>query len=445
MRVKELLNITQGEVLKYSKGLEKEIRGFSIDSRTIKKGEVFIAIVGKEKNGHDYLEEVIKHKPSCLIVSEEVNIKTSIPIIFVSDTLISLHQIASYYRKNFDGLVIAVTGSCGKTTTKEMLSHLLETKYKVLKSEKNYNNHIGVPLTLLALTNDYDIAIIECGTNHPGELEVLGDLVKPDMVLITNIGLSHVGHFKNKRAILKEKLSIQKNMDNGVLIVNGDDSLLRRVKSKKLEVYKTYNHNSVVRLKTVYCFFDYSEINIEYMNRSYQLNLNLPGKGMVDNLLLCLECALFLNLDMDILTESVKTFESKEHRLEKFELKNNNYLIDDCYNASYESMVSLLQIIKPISKRKLIILGEMKELGIHSKRLHRKIVKLLKKIDNKEVILIGDEFESLASKYNFLWFKNSDDAIQKLKEYHLKDTVIAVKGAHSLNLKELCNYIKECF
>ncbi len=446
MKIRELITIVQGHSTSSKKSLEHEIKEIKIDSRMVKKGDAFVALQGKEKDGHNYIAEVLKKKPSCIIVREDFKVKATIPVIYVKNTLDSLHKLAMYHRRHFDGIVVAVTGSCGKTTTKDLLSHLLQTKYKVLKSEKSYNNHIGVPLTLLKLTNDYDILVIECGTNHPKELDVLGRLVKPDLVLITNIGTSHIGNFKNKKAILKEKLSLTTTMDEGVLILNGDDPLLRKVKKKGLEIYKTYNRKSILNLKAVYCFFERSIIQFEYLNRDYHIEFLYPGKGMVDNLLLSIECALFLNIDINALLESIRTVSLSNKRLEKISLKNHNYLINDTYNASYESMKGLLDILKPLPEQKIMILGDMKELGIYSKRFHQKIGKQLKKIENKKVYLVGEECKAIAKQdQNFQWFKNNEDLIQALKKETWKDSVIAVKGAHAMHLDEVCEAIIDCY
>lgn len=445
MKIKELISIVQGQCEVNKRRQEYKVGKIVIDSRMVKKGDVFIALVGKTKDGHDYISEVLKKKPSCIIVNKTFKVKTSIPVIHVSDTLEALHSIAKYKRKHFDGVVIAVTGSCGKTSTKEMISHLLEIKYRVLKNEKNYNNHIGVPLTLLKLTNDYDILVIECGTNHPGEMEVLGRLVKPDMVVVTNIGTSHIGNFKNKRAILKEKMKLIDTMEDGVLIVNGDDPLLRKVKHSGIEIYQTFNRHSVIHLKTIYCLFEYSLITFEYMNQVYEIELSIPGKGMVDNFLLALECALFLNVDINQIINHIPTLELDTGRLEKKVLSHGNILINDCYNASFESMISLLSILKPLPQHKVFILGDMKELGKHSDRYHRKVVKLLKKIKNKEVMLVGEAFKKVVpSDDPFFWFSSNDDLLKALSTKKYQDTIIAIKGAHSMNLEEISTYFKDC-
>lgn len=446
MEINEIVSIVNGTCHITNKKGSRKIKNIVIDSRKVKKGDVFIAIVGKEKNGHDYIKDVLKNKPACIIVNEHTQVKTSIPVIYVKDTLQALHDLARYKRKQFGGVVLAVTGSCGKTSTKEMLAHLLGTKYRVLKTEKNYNNHIGVPLTLLKLTNDYDVLVIECGTNHPGELKTLGSLVEPDMVVITNIGTSHIGNFKNKKAILKEKLSLVDFMKEGVLFLNGDDKLLRKVKQKKVEIYSTYNRKSVIHLKTVYCFFDRSEIVFEYMNQEYYIKLHCPGKGMVDNFLLALECSLFLNVDIFKLIEKIATLPEPKGRLEKIPLNHGNILLNDCYNASFESMKGLLQILKPLDQNKIIILGDMKEVGTHSEKLHKKIGKQLQRIENKEVYLLGEEFKNIVSlDETFKWFEDIDSLIKTLRTSHFKDSVIAVKGAHSMNLIRVCDMLKDYY
>lgn len=446
MNLRELNEIIQGKGTWSKKQENKSIGEVVIDSRKVHKGDVFFALVGKSKDGHDYLKEVLKKKPSCIVINDSFEIETTVPIIRVDDTLTALHCLAAYYRKNFNGIVIAITGSCGKTSTKDMLAHLLESKYNVLKNEKNYNNHIGVPLTLLKLNPTVDVLVIECGTNHPGELEVLGKLVEPDITIITNIGTSHIGNFKTQKAIFKEKVSLIKTMEDGIAIINGDDPLLRKFRSKKVEVYQTYNRNSIISLKSAYCSFLKSQIIFEYMNRTYEVDLQIPGKGMVDNLLLAIECSLFLNVDINHLLERIETLPPIEQRLEKIDLSKNNCLIDDCYNASFESMVNLLQILRPLPEHKVIILGDMKELGASSTKLHHNIGKQLKKIENRDVFLIGDEFKKICSlDRTFHWYPDMDSLMKGISTCSWKDSVIAVKGSHAMELSKVCDYIKDYY
>ena len=437
-----LLNkIVDGKFVRKVKN--KKIGKISIDTRTLKKGEVFLAFKGKNLDGHNFIKKALKKKPSCIIISKPIKIKTKIPVIMVSDTNEAFFEIAKYYRNQFKGVVIGITGSCGKTSTKEMLNYILKDKYKVVCNEKNYNNKIGVSLTLLNLKENTQILIVECGSNHSGEMEEIAGLVKPDIVIITNIGTSHIGNFGSKKNIFKEKLALTHFMTEGVLFLNGDDKLLSKVKKKNIEVYKTYNRNSIIELRQLCCLKDNSIIIFSYNNKDYEFNIPLFSKGMIDNLLLVIECCLFLNIDIRDIENKVKRLESFKSRQQKIILKKDNILIDDCYNASYESVIELLKNIKLYDQKKIIILGSMKELGKYSILYHKKLAKVLKKIKNKEVFLIGEETKIIKkinkSSYYF-------DSLESLKEYFINNNfshvLFVVKGANSNNLKKIVETLK---
>ena len=217
-----LLQIVDGKYL--NKGTKRKINEIKIDSRKINKNDVFIALKGSNFDGHDYVKDAIKSKASAIIVNRKIDIKTNVPIILVKDTYDSLIKIGTFFRNKFDIPVIAVTGSCGKTTTKELIYTILSKKYKVLKSEKNYNNHIGIPLTLTKLSNEYDACVLEIGMNHFSEISKLSKMVKPNIGIITNIGTSHIGNLGSQKNILKAKMEILDGMKDGLLILNGKDS-----------------------------------------------------------------------------------------------------------------------------------------------------------------------------------------------------------------------------
>lgn len=440
-----LLNkIVDGKFVKQVKN--REVGKISIDTRTLKKGEVFLAFKGKKLDGHDYIKDALKKKPSCIIVSKPVKVKTKIPIIIVNNTNEAFFEIARYYRSQFKGVVIGITGSCGKTSTKEMLNYILKDKYRVVCNEKNYNNKIGVSLTLFNLKENTQILIVECGTNHSGEMREIATIVRPDIVIITNIGTSHIGNFGSKKNIFKEKMDLTRFMDEGVLFLNGDDKLLTTVKKKNIDVYKTYNRNSIIELKQICCLKDNSIISFCYNNKDYEFDIPLFSKGMIDNLLLVIECCLFLNIDISYIENKLKKLESFKSRQQKISLKSDNILIDDCYNASYESVIELLKNIKLYDQKKIIILGGMKELGKHSISYHKRVAKVLKKIKNKELFLIGDETK-IIQKINkgSYYFNNLDDLKEYFYNNNFSHVLFVVKGANSNNLKEVVKLLKAIY
>ena len=423
---------------------DKNVGKISIDSRTLKKGDVFLAFKGKNFDGHKFIKKVLKKRPSCLIVSKPIKIKTKIPIITVNDTNEAFFKLAKYYRNQFQGVVIGITGSCGKTSTKEMLNYVLKDKYRVICNEKNYNNKIGVSLTLFNLTENTQILIVECGTNHSGEMKEITQIVKPDIVIITNIGTSHIGNFGSKRKIFREKLELSSLMNEGVLFVNGDDKYLTRLKKKNLEIYKTYNRNSIIELKKICCMVDSSIINFIYNNKEHELEIPLFSKGMIDNALLVIECCLFLNVKIDEIINKLKNLKCINSRQQKIFLKNDNILIDDSYNASYESVISLINNIKLYDQKKIIIVGSMKELGKYSCLYHKKVAKELKKVKNKEIFLIGKDTK-IIKKINksSRYFENLDDLKDYFTNNYYNHVLFVVKGANSNNLSKLVSLLKD--
>jgi len=232
--IDEIKNITKGKYLNESQGTSR-IKGVSIDSRTTKNNYLFLAIKGHRLDGHRFIGDAIKKGARVILVSKNVSSQKGITIIKVKDTTLALGQLASFHRDRFDIPVIAVTGSCGKTTTKEMIAAVLETKYRVLKNPMTHNNQYGVPLSLLKLKKIHQIAILELGTNAPGEISYLAGLTKPTVAVFTNIGESHLQGLKNIAGVFKEKIQLIKHLKGcGHIIYNGDDPSLKRIKNLRI-------------------------------------------------------------------------------------------------------------------------------------------------------------------------------------------------------------------
>lgn len=437
MNVLEIIKITDGTLIRKYK--EKEIQTIKIDSRKIEKGDAFLAI----SSGHDYIKEAVKNGATLLIVDRDIEIHKKVNIIKVEDSIEALQKIASYIRQKYNPIVIGITGSVGKTTTKEMLYRILSKKFNVIKNEGNENNHIGVPKTLLKINDDTDIVITEMGMNHEGEIQKLSMLAKPDIAIITNIGTSHIGNMKSKKNICNEKLQIVSGMEDGILVINQDDPCLKKV--KKLNNAIVYRVGTKEDADLVAYDVREADIGIEsliYIDDKEYI-LQAISKPFLLNKLLVIQTALFFEISIqDILTE-IEYFIMTNNRLERFEVSDIE-VISDCYNASLESFTNVLDIIKKEKKEKILILGDILELGKYSKNIHQKLGKKIKKIKNCKLILVGESVKYIY-KYNkkrSILCNNNDEIKKLILLSNLRDKIILIKGSHGIHLEEITNFIK---
>ncbi len=437
MTAKELQNIVKGELLSGNSSLK--IKGFSVDTRVLQKNEAFVALSSHQSDGHAYIKEAILKKASCIIVTKDVDIKTKIPIIKVASTYEALFDIGKYYRKKYPILYIGITGSNGKTTTKELLYTILSKKYHILKTEKNYNNHIGIPLTLSHLSDVHEIALIEMGMNHQGEIEKLSQLVEPHIGIITNIGVSHIGNLGSQKNIYKAKLEITKNLSDGILLVNGDDKYLKKVKStKKYDVIHCGCHSSYhLKPYHVKSTMENLTFSLNYRERVYTVKVPVLGSHFLADIMLAIETSLLLGFTMEEILLAIKEYKPSDKRMKMIE-KNNYKIIDDCYNASYDSFKGFIHIVKGLKEDKIIVVGDMLELGKYSKKYHLKLKKQLKKIKNCQILLIGDETKYIKGK-NMIHFEKNEDVISFLKKQNLSHHVIAFKASRAMHLEDIIN------
>lgn len=374
------------------------INNIVTNSNEVTKGDIFLCI----NSGYKYIDKAIKNGCVAIIINEDINVNYDILTIKVKDTIKSLGLIASYIRSKFKGTLIAITGSMGKTTTKELLGHILSKFDKTLISEGSINNHIGIPNLLLKLNNSYKYVVLELGTNHIGEIKYLTDITRPDISIITNIGYSHIGNFETIDNILKEKLNIKYK----TLIVNGEDKYL-----KDVNAIKVYNND-----------YEYEP----YIN-FYKMNYNLVIK--------VLELLNYNYEDFKIYLDSFRNISSRMNVISK----NNKVIIDDAYNASYDSIMSGLKFIKKYN-RQIIVLSEILEIGNYNNMLYKNIFDYIKNNYNDYIVLtIGESLKE----YNKLHFDNLNDIANYLNNMnYYEGDVIYIKGSHSYNLSSLIKDIE---
>ena len=370
--IKEIIEATQGELIQGS--AKAQVRSVCIDSRIVKKGELFIAVKGDIFDGHDFTNAVIAKGVRVLLVHKPIVVKNSkVSIVCVKDTIRALGDIARFHRLRFKVPVIALTGSAGKTTTKEMIAAVLSRKYKVLKNEGTQNNHIGVPLTLLKLKLAHQIVVLECGTNQPGDIEWLADVVRPDVAVFTNIGESHLEKLKTIRGVIKEKWKLTSLMGpQGTVIINADDLLLfRQIDQKNGFKIISYGMKAKADCKA-------SVPNIvkgRYLNfcvNTRIVELNSCGVNNVYNALAALSCGILFKVPFKDIILALKSFEFPQGRGQILRL-GQGWLINDSYNANPVSMRSALQTLQAIETRqqRIFVVADMLELGFRSKVLHQ--------------------------------------------------------------------------
>lgn len=426
MNLEKIINITGGTLLNKYKNIK--INDFKIDTRNLKKHDCYIAIKGKKYDGNDFIND--KLKCSCVITTKDIKLK-KIPVIKVNDTYDTLFKLGKYYRSNYKNKVICITGSNGKTTLKELISSILKTKYKVLKNEGNKNNIIGVFGTLKKLNNNYNYAIFELGMNHKKEIEKLSLMTMPTTALITNIGSSHIGNLGSRKNIFKAKMEITTSL-TGDLIVNGDSKYLNKVKAYKCGT--KYNNDLIAY--NIYLTKDKLLFNI-YLDKEYEVEFNQPTKDYISIILEAIKIGIDNNIKIDDILNTIKNYKAYDKRLNKI-YKDNYIIIDDTYNASYESVKCGISTLNKINNDKIIILADMLELGKYSKKYHKKINNILKKISNKQVLTVGNYTKYIKS----IHFNNNQELIKYINKLDLNNKYIYLKGSNSMRLYEVVDYLK---
>lgn len=442
LTLNEILKATKGEII-IDKGY-KSFKSLSTDTRKIEKDSIFVALKGENFNGNKFAEEAGEKGASIVIVDElewiSQNIKST--VIRVKNTRDALLDLAKFYREKLGVKIIAVTGSTGKTSTKDILAALLSKKYKVFKTKGNFNNEVGLPLMIFSMDESYDIAILEMGMSNFNEIHRLANAGRPDIALITNIGISHIENLKSRENILKAKMEITDffNKDS-VLIVNGNDDLLKNLKSSKYKIIKTtINGNGDINGENLKVGIKESSFIIELKNKRKEFTLPLPGKHNIENCLLGIAAGLNLGLSIEEMEEGLKNLEKTSMRLEILNTKSFT-IVNDCYNASPSSMKSSIDTVKSINgKRKIAILGTMKELGEFSYEAHKEVGEYGKNNDIDIIMVCGDYSEGFVegfSKDTAYKFENKEDLIKALKDKVKENDVILVKASRAMKFEDI--------
>ncbi len=449
MTFKEMLNAIDGEVI-----VQKEEANFNklcIDTRKVEKDNVFLAIKGANFNGNDFAIKALESGASVAIIDEvkfdEQDAQGKGTIIKVKNTREALLNLAKFYREKLGLKVVGVTGSTGKTSTKDLIAALLSDKYKVFKTKGNFNNDIGLPLMILELTSDYDVAVLEMGMSSLGEIELLASVARPDIGVITNIGLSHIENLKTQENILKAKMEISTffNKEN-VLIVNGEDKLLQNISSNVFKVKKIgYNHEYDVYASNIILREEETEFLAHAFGEEAVFNLPMAGKHNVLNTMLAIEVSECLGVSFKQMVKGLENLEATSMRLQVVK-KQGLTIINDCYNASPDSMKSSLDVLSAYKNgRRVAILGDMYELGDESEKAHYEVGKYAKdKVDT--LIVIGGYIKNFKDGFdsdNIIMYNTKEECIKELENIVKLDDVVLIKASRGVKLEDVVKKLEE--
>jgi UDP-N-acetylmuramoyl-tripeptide--D-alanyl-D-alanine ligase len=453
LTLREILDATGGEVIK--KGKEVTYSAVSIDTRTIGLNSIFIALKGANFNGNTFSSEAsFKGARICIIdemCTQVQSFHEDTYVIKVSNGQKALLNLAKYYRTKLKIKVIGITGSTGKTSTKDLVAAALSSKYKVFKTKGNFNNEIGLPLMIFNITDDYDIAVLEMGMSNFGEIHNLTDVARPDIAIITNIGVSHLEFLKTRENILKAKLEITDFFNQyNTLIINNDNDLLNKIYTDTYKVMRVgfeERDNDFFALK--YMLYDDAvnfTLHEKYENKDFEFNINIIGKHNISNSLLAIACGVKLGLSYEELQEGFRNIEFTSMRLDI--IKGDKFtLIDDSYNASPDSMKAAIDVLASIGgKRKVAVLGTMKELGKEAFNLHKEVGEYAK-FKNIDLLLCVGEFEGAyraGYKINgkIITFSSNEDISDYLERNILQGDCILIKASRSMKFETIVNKLK---
>ena len=453
MQISEVIKATGGNLL--SGDSAQFITGVITDSRKVEPGNLFVALIGENHDGHDYIDIAISRGAGAVLISRQVEnlvapkSQLSVASIYVPDTLKALQSLAAYYISLFSLKKIAVTGSTGKTTTKDMLHAIFSEKYKTIKTQGNYNNHIGLPLTIFSIEEDHEAGIFEMGMRGLGEIDLLASILRPDVGVITNIGLSHVENLGTRENILKAKLEITNYFaEHGLLIVNGDDEFLRNLAHNELDynvVTVGFTSGCDAKIGTVKDFGEEGiRFDLEVQEKTESIAIRTPGRHNAYNASLAIATGLVYDIDVMTAAKGLSAMGQLDKRL-CVQSVNGFKIIDDTYNASPDSMMAALDVLASINGgRKLAILADMLELGDFSENYHLEVGSYAASKGIDLLIAVGEKAKGIylgaldsMTPDRAKYFETRESLLEILDAITLPGDVILVKGSRSMAMDQV--------
>ena len=453
LKVQEILVATNGKLL--NGNLNDNVKNFKIDSRKIDKGDFYIPLLGEKVDGHEFIYDIankgaigfLKSENYKINIEKVLSINKNINIIEVKDTLKALDDMGVYNRKKHKNIeVVAITGSVGKTSTREMIASVLSQEKNIMVTQKNMNGHIGLPIMSLNMDNQ-DLAVLEAGIDFVGEMDILNKILLPDVAVITNIGTSHIGKLGSVENIYKEKTKIANGLiGKKILLLNKDDELLKNYKNNNVDIrYFSINDASDIKVED-----NFIEFNTEIYNEKHHIKINAIGNHNILNAIVGIKLGEIYNLSVESIINGISSYRNFERRMEKIKLDKFT-IIDDTYNASPSSTESgLISVNHLKSKRKIAVLADILELGDYAPNIHKNLGKIFKNLNYDIIIAFGENMSYLvdtAKEYvkEIYYYKDALEAEQKLRKIIKDGDIIYFKGSNAMKVFNIVENIKRDF
>ena len=459
------------DVVKYCKGKiicgseNETLENFTQDTREVEQGYVYIGFKGEHNDGNIFYEKALENGAKVCILQassvegkinvEEINKKyNNRTIILVENTIKAVQELAAYKRSLYKIPVVGITGSVGKTSTKDIIASVMSKKYNVLKTLGNYNSQVGLPLTILRL-KDHNAMVVEMGMSQKGEISNLTKIVKPDVAVITNVGTAHIGNLGSRENILKAKLEILEGLNkSGTLVINNDNDLLHKWNLEDKKDYKIVTfgieNKSDIMPYDIKLSENGSTYKIDVDGKTYDVKISVGGNHFVLNSLCAIAIGRIFNIKMEDILDGIANFELTKRRMQVEKSKNEITIINDCYNANYDSMKAAIEYLGKLnSSTKIAVLGDMLELGEFSKELHEKIGEEVVKNKIDILITVGKESENIAkvaelkgmAKEKIHICKNNEEAIKLIKKIAKPKEAILLKASNGMKFQNIYEQI----
>jgi len=423
---------------------DAEFTQVSTDSRTLVAGDLFISLRGKNFDAHDFIQQAVAKKPAALVVEKHFP-EITLPQLVVSDCLLALGQIAAFHRQLFTGALIAITGSSGKTTVKTMLASILQEAGSTHATKGNFNNHIGVPLTLLQLNAEHQFAVIEMGASGPAEIAYLCELAKPNVSMINNVMPAHIEGFGSIEGVAKAKGEIYQALTaSGVAVINIDDSFannwIAELKTKTCSCVSLHNTQADFYASDIQLNPDSVEFVLHHHQQLIKARLQTQGEHNVRNALMAAACAIAVGVDLQKVQSGLQKFSPVSGRMSRYLGVNNIQIIDDSYNANPGSVRAAIDVLS-ITPGSVLVLGDLGELGNDAEKLHAELGEYAQQKNIQKVFTLGKLSANVSRAFGkgAEHFTDRDSLIEKLKQHASPGMTFLIKGSRSARMELIVN------